>query len=205
MLAEGQRRGLLGPGPIPPQIAHARAFVEAAEDMAGPALDLGSGGGLPGLVLATLYPGTAWTLLDSRTRSVAFLREAVEALGLSGRVAVLEARAEDAGRSPAHRGRYHRVTARGFGPPAVTAECAAALLATGGRLVVSEPPGSTGERWPPKPLEKLGLRLRGVQQLVAGGFAVLEQASTCPDAYPRRSGVPAKRPLYVSRETAPGT
>lgn len=207
VLAEGQRRGLLGPVPVAPQMAHALAFAEAEAPPPPPAraVDLGSGGGLPGLVLAAAHPHTAWTLLDSRRRSVEFLREAVEGLGLADRVDVLEARAEDAGRDPAQRGRFQLVVARGFGPPAATAECAAALLAAGGRLVVSEPPGSAGERWPAEPLEKLGLRLVGVQQVGQGGFAVLEQASTCPDAYPRRSGVPAKRPLFVSRETSATT
>ena len=124
---------MLGPGPVAPQIAHALAFGTVAS----PALDLGSGGGLPGLVLAEADPDSTWVLLDSRSRSVVFLREAVATLGLGDRVEVLEARAEDAGRALSHRGRYHLVVARGFAPPAVTAECAAPLLVAGGRLVVS--------------------------------------------------------------------
>jgi 16S rRNA (guanine527-N7)-methyltransferase len=208
VLLEGQRRGLLGPGPIAPQIAHALEFAEAAGGLGEQcvrALDLGSGGGLPGLALAAAHPETAWTLLDSRRRSVDFLHEAVEGLDLAARVDVLEGRAEEVGRAPAYRGQFQLVTARGFGPPAVTAECAASLLAVGGRLVVSEPPGSVGERWPARPLEQLGVRLLESHRLQHGGFAVLEQVSTCPETYPRRTGVPAKRPLFVSRETSATT
>ena len=183
-------------------LADADAGADGDVGVVGPALDLGSGGGLPGLVLAHAHPERAWTLLDSRRRSVEFLREAVGALELAGRVTVAEGRAEEVGRDPYHRGRYQQVVARGFGPPAVTAECAAPLLAAGGRLVVSEPPGSVGERWPADALEKLGLRLVAVRRFHQGSFAVLEQASTCPDMFPRRTGVPAKRPLWVSRETS---
>ncbi len=173
----------------------------------GLALDLGTGAGLPGLVLAMSWAASRWVLLDSRRRSVAFVTETVERLGLGGRVDVVLGRAEELGRQVEHRGRYALVTARGFGPPAVTAECGAPFLRVGGRLVVSEPPGSAGRRWPEDALEQLGLRLRNVLGKDGGTFAVLEQVVACPSRFPRRSGVPAKRPLFpnlevdVSRET----
>jgi 16S rRNA (guanine527-N7)-methyltransferase len=168
----------------------------------GAALDLGTGGGLPGLVLATSWRGSRWVLVDSRRRSVEFCREAIRRLELAGQVEVVQARAEVVGRDPGHRGRYRLVTARGFGPAAVTAECAAALLEIGGRLVVSEPPGAAGERWPGQGLAVLGLELVGVVVVEAGmahqeaGFALLEQVAPCPERFPRREGVPGKRPLF---------
>jgi 16S rRNA (guanine527-N7)-methyltransferase len=105
-------------------------------------------------------------------------------------------RAEVLGRDGAHRGRYRLVTARGFGPPAATTECAAPLLEVGGRLIVSEPPGTAGERWPAGPLAQLGLTLARVVATRAAGFAVLEQVAPCPAEYPRRAGIPVKRPLF---------
>ena len=175
------------------------------------ALDLGSGGGLPGLVLAALRaPEVCWTLLDARQRSVTFLFEAVAQLELGERVIPLLGRAEEIGRRDEYRGRYGLVVARGFGSPAVTAECAAPLLTVGGRLVVSEPPDPPPSRWPAV-LERLGLAFGAVQRFPEGSFAVLEQVNPCPSTYPRRTGVPAKRPLWapetdsdVSRETPGG-
>jgi 16S rRNA (guanine527-N7)-methyltransferase len=166
----------------------------------GGGLDLGTGSGLPGLVLAWAWPMSRWVLLDSRQRSVAFCRQAVERLGMGDRVAVVSARAEVAGRQVEHRGRYGLVTARGFGPPAVTAECAAPLLGRGGTLVVSEPPGAAGERWPQGPLRELGLEPRTVVTRGGATFAVLVQVATCPERFPRREGMPAKRPLFVAAD-----
>lgn len=198
ILESARHRGLLGPGDADVQLRHARGFGEAAGGApASLALDLGSGGGIPGLVLAVEWPASEWVLLDGRARSTRFLRDAVESLGLEERVRVLEARAEVASRDPALRGSMALVVARGLGPPGVTAECGAGFLAVGGRLVVSEPPGSTGERWPRTPLAELGL---GPPRVVEGGdgfrYAVLEQVAACPARYPRRLGIPAKRPLF---------
>jgi 16S rRNA (guanine527-N7)-methyltransferase len=156
-------------------------------------MDLGAGGGLPGLVLALGWPASHWVYLDASERRTAFLTEAVDEVGLADRVQVLRGRAEDLGRDPALRGGFDLVTARGFGAPAVTAECAAPFLAVGGRLLVSEPPGDD-ERWIPAGLALLGL-LRGPR---LHGCQVLDQTEPCPDRYPRRVGIPAKRPLFTS-------
>jgi 16S rRNA (guanine527-N7)-methyltransferase len=196
VLARSRELGFLGPGPVSEQRAHAAAFVDAIDPLpATRAIDLGSGGGVPGLVLATLLPTTRWVLLDAMQRRTAFLREAVEILGLGARVTVHTARAEDAGRDPAFRGTADLVVARGFGAPALTAECAAPLLAAGGLLVVSEPPGSTGGRWPDEPLARLGLE---PDRVVAGppSFMRLRQARRTSDEFPRRAAKLGKRPLW---------
>ena len=134
-----QQRGFIGPGPIGSHIDRALDLAEAMAAPAGPALDLGSGAGLPGLPLALAWPDTTWTLLDASTTRGDFLREAVARLGLSERVDVVTERAETAGHG-AGRGRYALVVARSFAAPAVTAECGSPFLCTGGRLVVAEPP-----------------------------------------------------------------
>lgn len=199
VLEEARRRGLLGPGPVEVHIDHAGAFARVVAELgpdARPGLDLGTGGGVPGLVLALAAPERSWALLDSRARSVEFVGWAIGELDLSSRVTVVEGRAEEVGRDPRHRGRYGLVVARGFGPPGVTAECAAPLLDTGGHLVVSEPPNSTGERWPVGQLSALGLRWNRLASSPDATFAVLDQAQPAPEAYPRRVGVPQKRPLF---------
>lgn len=194
MLADAQRRGFVGPAPLPAQVAHALDMCSAAAGAPARALDLGSGGGLPGLVLALEWPGTELVLLEGGTTRAGFLEGAIVRLGLGGRVSVLAERAETAGRGPL-RAAMDLVVARSFGPPAVTAECAAPFLRTGGELVVAEPPGGDPSRWNAEGLDRLGLEVaRSVASPSA--FQVLLQARPCPDAFPRRTGIPSKRPLF---------
>lgn len=155
-------------------------------------IDLGTGGGVPGLVLAVALPWIRWVLVDSMQRRSTILDEAVVQLGMSDRVTVRCCRAEDLGREPEIRHRADLVVARSFGPPAVTAECAGPLLRLGGRLLVSEPPDSGGQRWPAGPLQELGIEPVGVER----GIMVLAKVADTPDRYPRRVGVPSKRPLF---------
>lgn len=233
VLGEGRELGFLGPGPVEPHLAHAIAFGRVVRraygggdsgcvavgrgangpasslgmqpDAVGPArlLDLGSGGGLPGLVLAVGWSRATVVLLDAQHRRTAFLAEAAQRLGVTTRVEVLEGRAEVCGRDAGLRGCFDTVVARAFGRPAVTAECAAPFLRPGGLLVVSEPPGravapiapSAEGRWPREGLVQLGM---GPATPVHDefGFVVVRQVSACPERFPRRVGVPAKRPLF---------
>jgi len=208
VLAEARTAGFLGPGALEPQIRHAQGFAAAARRLAaeGPrtprVVDLGSGGGLPGLVVAETWPEVGMVLLDASRRRAAFLRRAVDRLGLSSRVTVLGERAEVCGRQEGFRGAFDGVLARSFGRPAVVAECAAPLLKVGGWLIVSEPPssdggtrGEGGARWPAEALQLLGLE---PSELVHQAFQyrVLRQVASCSDRFPRRNGVPAKKPLF---------
>jgi 16S rRNA (guanine527-N7)-methyltransferase len=194
-LEESRQLGFLGPGPIAPQIDHARGFASTEERTPEAFLDLGSGGGLPGLVLALEWQSSRAVLLDAMVRRTEFLRRACSDLGLDGRVRVVCERAEVAARDPELREQFDVVTARSFGPPAVTAECAVAFLRPGGRLVVSEPPEDTGERWPTSGLAVLGLGLRQPAS-PQRRYVVIVRTGDIEDRFPRRVGVPAKRPLW---------
>ncbi len=202
VLERSRALGHLGPAPVDRHLAHAEVFAEALERIGTPAearlLDLGSGGGLPGLVLAAdpRWRARRWVLLDARRGRAAFLEEAVVALALPRAVVVAE-RAELVARQPEHRARYDVVVARSFGAPAVTAECAAGLLRVGGRLVVSDPPDLDAEvRWPSTPLADLGLVREDRVEAPTGRVTILRQAEACPASVPRRVGIPAKRPLF---------
>ncbi|MHB8681747.1 MAG: RsmG family class I SAM-dependent methyltransferase [Acidimicrobiales bacterium] len=193
-------------------------FAGAAETCAwggsGTFLDLGSGGGLPGLVLAWHWPKARAVLLEANERRAGHLRQCVTDCGWDHRATVVHSRAEPAGRLPDLRHRVDLVVARSFGPPATAAECAAPFLRVGGLLVVSEPPlaedeagpleagsprrpASVGhpERWPTGDLAQLGLETLAFVSEPAG-YQVLRQRELCPDRFPRRDGVPAKRPLF---------
>lgn len=194
VLRRAQELGLIGDGDLGPHIQRAldmAAVIPSEPDLA---LDLGSGGGLPGLPLALLYPTARWVLLDGSVKRAGFLSEAVSQLDLSDRVSVRAERAEETARTEL-RSTFDLVVARSFGPPAATAECAAPFLRVGGRLVVAEPPGSTGARWDTAGLARLGL---GPASTVTdpSAVAVIRQEQPCPDAYPRRTGIPVKRPLF---------
>lgn len=144
-------------------------------------------------MLALRWPSSGWVLLDANERRTAFLEEWAGRLA-PGRIAVWRGRAEEAGRVAGRRGAFDLVTARGFGPPAVTAECAAPFLRVGGRVIASEPPDEAG-RWPFDGLARVGLApLRRVT--TSASYEVLEQRVECPVRYPRRVGIPAKRPLF---------
>jgi 16S rRNA (guanine527-N7)-methyltransferase len=189
VLTEARGLGLLGPGPVGAHIAQAQLFAAASPAPPGHFLDLGSGAGVPGLVLLRSWPESRASLLDGSDRRAAFLRRAVIRLGLEERAEVIAARAEEAGRDADLRGAFDLVVSRGFGPPALTAECAAPFLQVGGGLLVSDPPGGA-DRWPAPALAALGL----VPDPIAGPIRRLVQASACPDAYPRRR--PARPPLF---------
>lgn len=196
-LKRSRELGFLGPGPVEDHLEHALAFAGAISEPPARALDLGAGGGLPGLVLAArVWPSTQWTFLDSQRRRTDFLAIASADLDLSDRVRVITERAEVLGRDPDHRGVYDLVVARSFGPPAVLAECASPLLCPDGLLVVSEPPDGSIERWPEDDLPLVGLRAPSQRQVGSANFMVLIRNHDTLDRFPRRVGVPAKRPLF---------
>lgn len=181
--------GFLGPGPIQGHLAHARTYVRAWDGPPPPsAADLGSGGGVPSLPLALEWADSQWALVEASGRRARFLARATRELGLEDRVEIWHGRAEALAQDPERRGRRDLVTARGFAPPAVTAECGAPFLTTGGRLLVSEPP--EGRVWPERELELLGLRFDGRRD----GVAILTQVQLCPPTFPRRA--PLKDPLF---------
>jgi len=194
VLTEAATLGFLGPGPVESHVVHAAGF-EAALRPTTDVLDLGSGGGVPGLVLAALRPELAVVLLDARTNRTDFLTRAVGRLGWAGRVTVVAGQAETLGRSPQWRGRCSAVVARSFGSPSVTVEDASPFLVTGGQLLVSEPPAPAGDRWPAAGLALVGLEA----DAPVPGLASFTQIDPCPERYPRRRQQP---PLFeIARST----
>lgn len=193
VLAEGQRLAAVGPGDLDAEVEHASRFARgfpAADEVRG--LDLGTGGGLPGLVLALLRPSSAWVLLDAARRRVDAVAAGIDALGLGDRVVAVHGRAEE---EVARLGTFDVVTARSFGPPAVVAECARPFLTAGGRLIVSDPPQVDHEqRWPAEGVALFGLSV--VDVLDDPSMTVFEAVAEPRVPLPRRPGVAARRPRW---------
>ncbi len=199
VLEESRRLGFLGPGPVTGHIRHATTFLAQMSEP-GRVLDLGSGGGVPGLVLAVALRSTSFVLLDAMQRRCRFLDDAVTALGLSSRVSVRCGRAEELAHDPALRAQFDVVVVRSFGPAAVAAECAVGFVAPStGRVLVSEPPSSDpgrASRWPTGGLGTLALELGDRWSTSHGTVQVLRSTGVVDERFPRRTGVPAKRPLF---------
>jgi 16S rRNA (guanine527-N7)-methyltransferase len=191
-LGSSQELGLIGPASLDDHVRHAFGYHAAIGTTPVAVADLGSGGGLPALVLADLWPECHFTLIDARERAIARLDVMVARLGWHDRVTPWLGPAETAGHAADLRGHFDVVTARGFGPPAMTAECGAPLLRLGGTLVVSEPPTGAG-RWPDSAIEILGLRHT---DRPSGPYVVMEAVVPCPLRFPRRRGLPRNAPLW---------
>lgn len=194
-LERSKELGFLGPGPVVDHVRHAVPLAELLPRCA-LVVDLGAGGGVPGLVLLVARPDLRLVLLDSMARRCSFLRGAVANLGADERVEVAEGRAEALAREPVRRHRADVVVARSFGSPPVTAECAAGFVRVGGRIWVSEPPDDREERWPVGPLADLGLSVVGRHHGLGTTLVEISVDRECDDDVPRRDGVPAKRPRW---------
>lgn len=162
-------------------------------------LDLGTGGGLPGLVLGVVRPDVRWTLVDATRKKVETVGDFAAELGL-GNVRVAAGRAEVMARDERFRGAFDGVVARALARLAVTAELARGFLCPGGLLAVVK-----GSAWAAE-LAAAGDALRALRFSDAAvadiGDAVrptwlvtMRARGEAPDAYPRRDGVPRARPL----------
>ncbi|MDE3146688.1 MAG: class I SAM-dependent methyltransferase [Acidobacteriota bacterium] len=198
-LEESRARGFLGPVAIETQVEHASGFSrvwhEVSPQPPDSFLDLGSGGGLPGLVLLEEWRGSG-VLLDSMVKRTSFLKETLLWEGAPPLGRVVNGRAEELSRSSEFDGMFSLVTARSFGPPAVTAECAVRFLRLEGVLIVSEPPADDGvNRWDVRGLAKLGIHPEGRLRKGAA-YQILRKVKETPSTYPRDVGVPSKNPLF---------
>ncbi|MGX1792239.1 16S rRNA (guanine(527)-N(7))-methyltransferase RsmG [Microbacterium sp. NPDC055312] len=130
LVAEGELRGLIGPLELPRiWTRHILNSAIAAPLFSGSVADVGSGAGLPGLVLAISRPDLQWTLIEPMERRVSWLNEQVDALGLDN-VRVMRARAEDVGLE------FDVVTARAVSAMRTLIPITAPLVRDGGELIL---------------------------------------------------------------------
>ncbi len=179
----------------------------------GTVLDVGSGGGVPGLVLAIARPELRYTLLDATAKKCEFMREAASAIGLSN-VSVVQGRAEPLGhdrgervneggtsrREGGMRESFDLVTARALGRIAVASELTIPFAKVGGLVVLVKGAKADEELEEAKgALHLLHASHAATILTPTGRLVVLEKRRTTPKNYPRRDGEPKRTPLGVQR------
>jgi 16S rRNA (guanine527-N7)-methyltransferase len=172
-------------------------------------LDLGSGGGVPGLVLALARPERRWVLVDSVRKKADVLREFVAALGVDN-VEVIAERAEILGHEPEHRESHDLVTARACATLPVLAEYSLPLLSVGGALLAWKGPISADELHAGRAAAAAcgggapSVLPPGFDELGEHRFVIIAKVKPTPQRYPRRPGEPGRHPLGPGRSGAIG-
>ena len=164
-------------------------------------IDVGTGGGFPGLPLKILYPQLRLTLVESVSKKTRFLEALVAELGLED-VTILDERAETVAQQEAHRAQYDWAVARAVAELRVLVEYLLPLCRPGGRALAQKGESARAEAEDAaEAVERLGggrpafhtVRLPGRD--VTHYLVVVEKVAPTPGKYPRRPGRPAKRPL----------
>jgi 16S rRNA (guanine527-N7)-methyltransferase len=165
------------------------------------AIDVGSGAGFPGLPIKIYCARMHIVLLEATAKKVRFIEHVVERLGLEG-AEPLWGRAEQVGHDAAHRERYDLVLARAVAELPVLVEYLLPFCRLGGQVIAQKGASAQEEiQAAAYALSLLGGRLRQVIPVELQGLAetrylvVIDKVARTPEQYPRRTGVPAKRPL----------
>jgi len=182
-----------------------RPLLQEEPEASPEVIDVGTGGGFPGLAVAIALPQARFTLVDSVGRKVEAVRAMATDLGLAARVELRCERIERTGQAAATRGRFDWALARAVARAPVVAEYLVPLLRPEGRALLYR------GQWGPedqaeleRALVPLRARLEWVerQELPADRGVrhalLLRPTGPCPKAYPRAVGVPARQPLGES-------
>jgi 16S rRNA (guanine527-N7)-methyltransferase len=191
-----------------PEQIHIRHFLDSLscwqalrQAPPGRLVDVGAGAGFPGLALKILQPEMQLTLVESTAKKASFLEHIVQVLGLRD-VRVLAQRAEDVGRIAEERGAYDWAVARAVAPMAVLAEYLLPLVGNGGFALAQKAKGAKQEvNEAANAIAKLGgevkelIRVEIPELNEERWLVVVKKTGETSAEYPRRAGMPSKRPL----------
>lgn len=166
-------------------------------------IDIGTGAGFPGIPLKILYPNIKLTLLDSVKKKTDFLEHIIQKLGLTD-ISVIRDRAEDFVKE--HREQYDVAVCRALAPLNVAVELCLPFVKTGGVFIAMKGKNAEAElKDAEKALDILGGRLERTLQIELAGnngpekhlrrLIVIKKDGPTPGKYPRKAGIPQKRPL----------
>ena len=175
--------------------------LEKIDALGDAAIDIGSGAGFPGLPIKIVRPALKLTLLEANAKRAAFLERLVQRLSLE-RVTVVNDRAEEAAHNPAHREAYDLVLARAVAPLPTLVELTLPFLRLGGVLAAPKGSGAPREvREAAAALQACGGHVESIHPLHIPGaetsptLVIVRKTSDTLQRFPRRTGIPAKRPL----------
>jgi 16S rRNA (guanine527-N7)-methyltransferase len=164
-------------------------------------VDVGTGAGFPGLVLKILYPAMHLTLVESVGKKAKFCRYIADVMKMEG-VEILAARAEDVGQMAAHRELYDWAVARAVADLPVLVEYLLPLLQVNGHMLAQKGASGPAEVHKAEQAMKiLGGEMQQLTRVTLPGVAedrylvVMKKIAATPGQYPRKSGIPAKKPL----------
>lgn len=164
-------------------------------------IDVGTGAGVPGVPLKIFFYRVKLTLLDSTAKKSGFLKHVVTELGLDD-VEVIAGRAEDVAHQPEYREKFALVLSRAVAKLPTLAELTLPLSQVGG-MVVAYKKGDFRQEISDaaKAIDTLGGKLREVKEIELEALpgerclVIIDKVHPTPDIYPRRPGIPAKRPI----------
>lgn len=164
-------------------------------------IDVGTGAGFPGIPLKLACPGPRLTLLEATGKKVTFLKQMIQRLGLQ-QVTAIHARAEELGHDPAHREGYDLALARAVAELPVVVEYTLPFCKVGGWAIAQKGEAGAAEAWSADwAIKLLGGELHRVVPVELPGLPedrsliIIKKVSPTPPKYPRRPGIPGKRPL----------
>lgn len=162
--------------------------------------DVGTGAGFPGIPVKIVRPDLHLTLIDSLAKRIGFLNNVIEVLQLQN-VRTFHMRAEDAGRAPELREQFDLTTARAVAAVSVLSEYCLPLNQVGGRFIVMKGDDAEDIASGQTAIRRLGGRSGTLRRFELPGtdmkrtVLTVEKIAPTPAAYPRRSGIPSKKPL----------
>ena len=177
------------------------AFPEFLE--AETVIDVGTGGGFPGIPLAVYAPEKHFTLLDSLNKRLKIIDELAGELGIKN-ITLVHGRAEDAARAKEHREKYDLCVSRAVSNLATLSEYCLPFIKVGGYLLAYKGPGAEEEvKEAAKALKTLGGSLVDIRETSMEEYGldhrilVIKKVRNTPKAYPRKAGTPKREPLGV--------
>ncbi|HLI94523.1 MAG TPA: 16S rRNA (guanine(527)-N(7))-methyltransferase RsmG [Candidatus Baltobacteraceae bacterium] len=198
LLLQTNRRFNLTGADTPEELApHLLDSLSIVPYVQGPLIDVGSGGGLPAIPLA-IATGVHVTLVESTTKKAAFLEAVLGTLGVAGQV--IPQRAELAARDPALREQFASATARAVSSAPTVLELAVPFVRVGGVAVLQRGQMDAREREAVRDAAPMLGAVLEEEVLLEGERRVLLATKTAPtpQRFPRRTGIPEKRPLCFS-------